>query len=149
MIKKPLVLTNGEIEQLQAGDSLSSVPNSLELVNGDIADAPVCVPVYISASNTFLHAVGENFPNAIGITSEPILMAASGIVQTDGKLSALTSDWDLMTGQIGGLTPGATYYLGLAIGLTPIPPTAGFLVRVGIAVNATDLEIKISRPIKL
>ena len=149
MIKKPLVLTSGEIEQLQAGDSLSPVPNSLVLTNGDTGTIPIGNPVYISSTDTFIHAVGEDSPNAVGLTAEEILATEAGNVQTDGKLVATTAEWDAVTGQTGGLTPGGTYYLGYFGGLSIVPPAGGFLVRLGIAINSTSLEIKISRPIKL
>lgn len=146
MIKKPLVLTNGEIEQLQPGDSLSP---GLILTNEDIIDLPVCAPVFISSANKIKHADGTTNPNVIGLLTQPTIINAQGAVQTNNKITALTTDWDLLTGQTGGLTPGAIYYLGSVGGLTIVIPTTGFLVRLGIAVNSTDFEIKISRPIKL
>jgi len=149
MIKKPLVLTNGEIEQIQSDDSLSSAPNSLILTNGAPGTVSIGSPVYISSTDTFIHSVGENLPNVVGLAAETIEATASGGIQTDGKLSATTGEWDALTQQEGGLTPGAIYYLGYFGGLYPTPPTGGFLVRLGIAINATDLEIKISRPIRL
>lgn len=149
MIKKPLVLTDGEIEQLQVGDSLSPVPNSLALENGDSGTIPIGNPVYISSADTFIHADGENLPDVIGLTAEEILATATGNVQVSGKLVATTAEWDAVTGQTGGLTPGGAYYLGYFGGLSAIPPASGYLTRLGIAINSTDLEIKISRPIKL
>lgn len=147
MIKKPLVLTSGEIEQLQADDSMSPVPNSLALEAG--AELVICTPVYISAADIADVADSDALPNVIGIVAEFILISATGAVQTDGKLTASTGDWDARTGQTGGLTAGSVYYLDSWGTLTTTPPTSGYLTRLGIAVNATDLEIKISRPIKL
>jgi len=149
MIKKPLVLTAGEIEQLQPGDSLQPSPNSLQLVNNDTIDLPICTPVYIIAADAMSHADATDFPSVIGMISEVVLIGNSGTAQTDGKITALTTEWDAITGQIGGLTAGATYYLGSVGGLVPIAPTTGFLARLGIAINSTDFEIKISRPIRL
>lgn len=149
MIKKPLVLTNGEIEQIQSGDLLSPIPNSLQLTNGNSGDLPTCAPVYISASDTIEHATADDFPNVIGLVIEVITLGNSGVVQVDGKMTATTAEWDAVTGQAGGLTSGAVYYLGAIGGLTLTPVTTGFLTRLGIAINPTDLEIKISRPIRL
>lgn len=149
MIKKPLVLADGEIEQLQPGDSLLPAPNSLALVNGGANDLYICTPVYVSASDEVDVADSGSLPNVIGIVAESILMTASGAVQTDGKLTATTAEWDARTGQTGGLTPGATYYLGDWGDVVSTPPTAGYLTRLGIAINSTDFEIKISRPIRL
>lgn len=149
MIKKPLVLTDGEIEQIQSGDSLLPAPNSLTLSNGSSIDLPICGPVCISAADTAEVANAETLPNAIGLVGEPILMGENGAVQTDGKITATTAEWDAVTGQTGGLTPGSVYYLGAIGGLTVTPVITGYLTRLGIAVNSTDLEIKISRPIRL
>lgn len=149
MIKKPLVLTDGEIEQLQSSDSLASAPNSLSLDNGGAADLYVCTPVYITGADTVDVAHAGTLPNVIGIVAELITIGATGVVQTDGKLTAATTEWDARTGQTGGLTPGATYYLGDWGAVIATPPVSGHLTRLGIAINSTDFEIKISRPIRL
>lgn len=149
MIKKPLVLTDGEIEQLQPSDSMSPVPNSLVLENGGAVELVICTPVYISASEAVDVADSGTLPNVIGVATELISVDATGIIQTDGKITATTAEWDARTGQTGGLTPGATYFLGEWGALTAIPPTTGFLTRLGIAITPMDLEIKISRPIRL
>ncbi len=149
MIKKPLVLTDGEIEQLQPSDSLLPAPNSLVLANGGMVDLSICTPVYVSAADEADVADSDSLPNVIGLTAESIAMSATGAVQTDGKLTATKEEWDARTGQIGGLTPGATYYLGARGAVVSRPPITGFLTRLGIAVSLTDFEIKISRPIKL
>lgn len=153
MIKKPLVLANGEIEQLQSGDKLSPIPNVLSLENGESFDVLIGQPVVIESADTINYAIATTLPNVIGLASQAIVSGATGDVQTDGKLSATTAEWDLLTGQTGGLSPGAIYYLSnLDTGkLLIVPPeTQGhYLVRLGIAINSTDFEIKISRPIKL
>ena len=149
MIRKPLVLANGEIEQLQSGDSLSPAPNSLALENGGAVELVICTPVYVSAANAVNVAHSATLPNVIGIVAESIAVSATGAIQTDGKLTATTGEWDARSGQTGGLTPGATYYLGEWGAVIATPPTSGYLTRLGIAISSTDLEIKISRPIRL
>lgn len=149
MIKKPLVLTDGEIEQLQPSDLLLPVPNNLVLVNNSTVDLVICTPVYVSATDAVDIAHSGSLPNVIGIVTELILIGVAGTIQTDGKITATTAEWDARTGQTGGLTPGATYFLGDWGALTATPPATGFLTRLGIATNSTDLGIKISRPIKL
>jgi len=151
MLKKPLVLTDGEIEQLQSGDILLPVPNVLYLQNWAIITVPICSTVYIAGANGMELAEANSYPNAIGLLVSEVLQTEYGYAQTDGKLTATTAQWDVVTGESGGLTPGAVYYLsGSSAGkITTIPPTTGYLVKIGIAVNQTDLEIKISRPIKL
>ncbi len=149
MIKKPLVLTGGEIEQLQSGDVLLPIPSSLSLTNGSVVDLPPGVPAYIESANTFERATADAYPNVIGLTTEGITSSVNGIIQTDGVLTLSTAEWDAVTGDTGGLTPGATYYLATIGGLAIVAVATGYLTRIGIAVNDTDLDIKISRPIKL
>lgn len=152
MIKKPLVLNNGEVEQLQPGDSLAPVPNSLVLGNSGVTPISICTPVYISGEDTADVAHKGMLPDVVGIATEEIgISPDTGIVQTDGKLTATTEAWDNRTGQNGGLTAGAAYYLGDWGAVIIDPPTTQgeYLVRLGIAINSTDFEIKISRPIRL
>jgi len=149
MIKKPLVLAGGEIEQLQSSDSLAPVPNTLSLENGGTVDLSICTPVYITGADAVDVADSGSLPNVIGITTGAIVVSTVGVIQTDGKLTATTAEWDARTGQTGGLTPGAAYYLGNWGAVVSTPPTSGYLVRLGIAINLTDFEIKISRPIRL
>ena len=71
----------------------------------------------------------------------------------DSYLDASTAEWDAVTAQVGGLTPGAVYYLSptTAGNLTAIAPSGSgeYMVRVGRAISATRMEIMIERPIKM
>lgn len=62
---------------------------------------------------------------------------------TQGIVTLLAAEWDAVTGQVGGLTPGAAYFLGLDGALTTTVTTASghFLVYVGRALNATCLDV--------
>lgn len=46
---------------------------------------------------------------ATGIVAE-VIDADHVKIQISGSLTLLQNDWDTLTGQVGGLTPGATYY---------------------------------------
>ena len=69
-------------------------------------------------------------------------------VQTGGPLSLPTALWDLRTGQSGGLTPNAIYYVSAATPgqLTTTPPGGGgdYLAPVGFAISPTTMLIVLS-----
>lgn len=154
-IKKPLVLTNGQIEQLQTGDTLQNA-ESLQLTNGNAGSLVIGSPVYISANDTVdkaqANAVGT--VNVIGLVSDTsISTGVVGGVQTDGVLAATTGQWDAVAGTTGGLTKDVTYFLDdtTAGKITSTPPTiAGkFVIKIGIAISTTELKICIGQRIKL
>jgi hypothetical protein len=71
----------------------------------------------------------------------------------DGFLTATTGQWDAVTGQTGGLTPGALYYLSVAtagkLTLTATETVGEFVERVGKAVSTTRMEVTVMPRIKL
>lgn len=78
---------------------------------------------------------------------------SSGLVQTEGIVSLITTEWDAVTGDVGGLSPGAVYFLSdtddgfLTLNAPDI--TNRYVCRVGMAINSTDLLVNIEPPIKL
>ena len=85
------------------------------------------------------------------VAATNISSAASGAIANGGFLSATTGQWDTVTGQTGGLTFGATYYLSNATAgkLTSTKPTSGFVVKVGVGMSTTKMAINIGPIIKL
>lgn len=155
MIKKPLVLTNGEIEQLQAGDMMASA-ELFSRVNNNVAAIVKGQPVYADGGGTvdLAQANAAATKSVLGLVADTTIAAnASGSIQTDGVLVATTAEWDVVTGGSGGLTPGSFYYLSADTAgelLTTVPTDAGeFVARVGQALSATELEISIMSTIKL
>jgi len=70
--------------------------------------------------------------------------------RTSGCFALTTAQWDAVTGEVGGLTPAATYFLDPVSGmLTRTPTDAGFLVQVGRALSATEFAIEGDGPIPL
>lgn len=145
-VKIPLVLAaDGSIEQLQSGDTLSTAGAGSDLTlvaaTGGLSALDV---VYITnageAAKARANAVGT--ANAIGFAFGAASGGANAQVRTDGVLTGFTS-----------LTPGQPVFLSAAtagaIVQTP-PTTAGeFVVRLGVAINATTVEIEIEPRIKL
>ena len=157
--RKPLVLVDGLIRQLPPGDTVdaaSSEVDVISLTNAGAAAAPIGSPVYVSAANNFALARAN-----AGATARPIALvrdasiaqSAAGFVQTDGVLEATTAQWDAVTGQTGGLTPGSVYFLSAATAgrlTTTAPTTSGeYVVRMGIAISTTGMEITITPEILL
>lgn len=156
--KLPLVITNGQIEQLQAGDTLNASVSEVDVVsktNDNGSAAVKCTPLYQKSDGDvdFARANAQGTVQVLGLAAADINAAASGLVQTDGILVATTGEWDAVTGGSGGLTPGAPYYVDAATAgmLTATAPTTTgqFVVRVGLASSTTEMDISIQPPIKL
>jgi len=157
--KKPLVLCNGQIEQLQAGDTLDASVSEVDVVskvNGNAGALVIGTPVYVKATGEMDkgQANASATIQLLGLVKDvSVASAAPGVVQTDGILVATTVQWDAVAGTTGGLSPGTVYYLDAATPgqLTATPPSSAgqYLVRIGLAVSATELDISIRDPIKL
>jgi hypothetical protein len=157
--KKPLVITNGQIEQLQAGDTLDAPVTEVDVVsktNDNSGAITIGTPVYVKSNGNVdkAQANASGTVQVLGLVRDAsISSSTSGVIQTDGVLSATTAQWDAVTGDSGGLTPGAAYYLSASTAgqlTTNAPTTAGqFVVRIGLALSSTELDISIAPPIKL
>jgi hypothetical protein len=159
-LKKPLVISNGEIEQLQAGDTLDAPQSGGDvyvMINDEASPVVICAPVYVDANNGFKKAKADaaGTSKCIGlVAASPNIGAGStGIVMVDGILSATTGQWDAVTGGAGGLAFGTDYYLskdtaGLLV--TAAPSAAGqYVIYVGRGISTTEMMISIDRRIKL
>ena len=152
-LQKPLVIKNGLIQQMSSADTLDATlaeVDQIGLANGETAAVTVGTPVYVSTANTFKKAQGNALgtADALGIVKDASIAAgATGNVQTDGQITATTAQWDVATGQTGGLTPGATYYLSATSAgqLTSTAPTnAGqFVLKIGKGISTTILDLAI------
>ena len=156
-LKKVLVLgANGEIEQLQAGDTVDIVASSNQLfsaTNQNGGAITIGQPVYIAAADTVDLALADAQATSgvIGLVSDAnIDSTAIGTIVTDGILTS--ADWTSVVGA-ATLTTGAVYFLSdVTVGTlttTPTTTTGSFVTRVGTAISTTTLEVTISRPIKL
>lgn len=157
-IERPLKinLSTGEIERFGANDFINEV-DILTVENNTGNALVIGTPVILS---TTADEVEPAQANALAtarvaglVADESIADGEQGAVITDGRLSATTTQWDAVTGQTGGLTPGAKYYLSAATagGLTTTPPNADgqVIAPVGVAKSATEMSITIERVIVL
>lgn len=154
-LRKAIVLVNGEFEQLQSGDRLSST-DVQSLTNKNANTVTIGQPVYSFGNDQvdLAKADASATKNVIGLVADVSIAAnASGIVQSDGLLTATTEQWDAVTGANGGLTFGAAYYLDDATAglLTVTPPSTGgsYVAKVGTGLSATEMEIEIQSTVKL
>lgn len=73
---------------------------------------------------------------------------AVGFIQTNGIIEAETTDWDAITGQTSGLTPGSYYVLDPDVAGQMLPRSSAsvsageFVSVVGKAVSATEFKIE-------
>jgi hypothetical protein len=88
--------------------------------------------------------------NGVGILTS--LAAGVGTVQTNCLVVLTTAQWDAVTDQVGGLTPGATYYVSPTTRghLTTTRPSATgtFTTQVGVALDPTTLIVEPSMPVR-
>ena len=157
--KKPLVMTGGVVEQLQTGDTIDAPITTTpvnSVTNAGGASLAIGAPVYVSAADSVqaarANAIGTS--KVVGLVYDTtISAAATGLIAVSGTLAATTGQWDAITGQTGGLTPGADYYLDAATAgklSTTAPSAAGqFVVPVGRGISATEMLINPQQPIRL
>lgn len=157
--RKPLVIVNGIIQQLQSGDTLDAPVSEVDVVskqNDNASAITIGQPVYVKSNGNVdlarANALGTS--NVLGLVRDSsIASSAVGLIQTDGVLTATTAEWDAVTGETGGLTAGSVYYLSASTAgrLTTTAPTSSgqLVVRVGVALSNTELEISIDQPILL
>jgi len=86
-----------------------------------------------------------------GVWIESVADNALGNICLGGAVELTTAEWDAVTDDTGGLTPGDTYYLSAADAgqMTRTAPSTGVVTVVGWAASSTVLFVGIERPIKL
>ena len=154
-VKKPLVITGGQIEQLQTGDTIEH-PIVYQRQNANAGTINIGQAVYVSGAGQvdLAQANAAGTSDVLGLVADvTIATTANGGIQTTGKLVATTGQWDAVTGQVGGLTSGVKYYLDETTpgALTTTPPsgTGEFVAPVGKALSTTEMEVAILVTVKL
>jgi hypothetical protein len=139
--------------RVTAGASAPSSNTSSTLTNDEATTVNIVNCVYSDASGGFKKAVAnaDATSKAIGFTSAGIASSASGAVCTSGEISATTAEWDAVTGQTGGLTFGAMYFLDntTAGKINSTAPSSGYVVPVGQAMSTTKLKVSVLARIQL
>jgi hypothetical protein len=113
-------------------------------------------PVY-SKSNGHVDAAKADDSNTLIVVGlvkgAPLIPNSPGSIQTGGSLTLSTSQWDVVTGQSGGLSPGSRYFLSDTDAgklTTDTPSSVGsYITPVGRAVTATTLLINLESPVRV
>lgn len=156
----PLVISGGQIEQLQSGDTLSvpifSGGDVIALTNDNGSPIVIGSPVYMSAADhvNLAEANAAATASVIGLVqATSINSGAAGNVQLNGVLTATTGQWDTAFGTSGGLTFNTRYYLSPTVpgkGTVTAPSTVGqYVLELGIALSTTELFLTLQPSILL
>ena len=144
---KPLVLVNGQIQQIQAGDTLNAAvaeQEILTLTNSDAAASVLGELFYIFGAGAVKKAKSDAAGTARGavIAKATIASAATGSFQSSGIIAGLS-----------GLTVGSVYYASAATAgaiTATAPSTVGqYVQEIGQALSTTDLLFNPKAPILL
>lgn len=153
--RKPVVLVNGQLQQLQAADYIQNT-EQIQLTNNNAGSIVIGMPVYSAANDAVDKAKSDavGTVNVIGLVGDATIAAsATGSIQTDGILAATTAQWDAVAGTSGGLTKDIIYYVSAVTAgnlTSTAPSTVGQYVKeVGIAISTTELKIAIKQRILL
>lgn len=152
MIRKPIVLVNGELQQIQSGDFVQSY-DAIQQTNNEVGSLLVGTPVYNDTDDTVKKAKADSAvtKDVIGLVfNGTIAPSGLGGVLLSGPLKATTGQWDAAFGTSGGLTKGARYFLSDATagaGVSSAPSADGsYVVELGLAISTT--ELRLSSPFK-
>jgi hypothetical protein len=157
-LRKPLVISSGQVQQLQAGDTLDAPQSGGDITvitNDESSPVVIGTPVYIDANDGFKKAKADASAtkDVFGLANGTITNGLTGPVMSGGILTATTAQWDAVAGTTGGLTKGTRYFLSAttAGNLTATAPsTVGqYVVEVGIAISTTELLVRIQKDILL
>ena len=150
-LRKPLVIVNGQVQQIQAGDTLDAIVNEVDITqatNNEATTIVIGTPVYVDGAGTVMEARADTLVSSriLGLVQDATIAAAAvGNIQTDGVFVATTTQWDAVAGTTGGLTPGVHYFLDSAtaglITATAPTTTGDVVVNLGLALSATELDI--------
>lgn len=140
--------------RVTAGTTASSAVTTDNFTNGEVAGIAIGRAVYVSSADTVKLAKADAAGTTVVVglvAATSIGAAASGSIAFSGVLAATTVQWDAVTGQTGGLTFGATYYLdNVTFGkITTSAPASGYVVAVGVAMSTTKMALQVQRPIQL
>jgi hypothetical protein len=137
---------DGDTEWLRSSFFTSSI-------NGDSATIqPGMAVVLVGASGRRGNASSQALSGVTGIAMSQALVTLPLLVVTGSEIVLPTEVWDAVTGQVGGLTAGLVYWLGLTAGaLTTTPPSlpGQSVCSVGRAISSTTFVVSPQPPILL
>lgn len=157
-LRRPLVINAGQIQQLQAADTLDAPQSGGDVLIMTNDEAGALIQgnvVYNDAVDGVKKAKADaaGTSKVIGLSVDAPAGAAQGRVMVEGILALTTGQWDAAFGTTGGLTFGTKYYLSAAtagLGTVTAPTAVGqYVCELGIAISTTELMIAIKQNILL
>lgn len=131
----------------------ATVANTVSLTNGEAGSVNPGAPAYISGANTFKKGIANAAAQSLiaGLNTTTVASGAVGSIKTADLLTLTTVQWDAVTGQTGGLTVGAVYFVNNTTAgmLTSTLPSSGYIAAVGEAISSTTMLIRINPRIQL
>lgn len=126
--------------------------NDTTLVSNAGSTFPIGTPVVASLSlpETVIpgRANSATTAHVIGLASSSGVTGNKTFVQYLGAMTLTTAEWDVVTGQTGGLTLDKPYYLSSAAAgkLTTTAPAGGgtFKTPVGVALSHTTMMVEMT-----
>jgi hypothetical protein len=136
------------------GSGSSAASMLIPLLNEEAFTITIGQAVYNSSASAVKLAIANDIilTEAIGLVADTTIQASTiGDIQSKGALTATIAQWDVVTGQSGGLTTGLLYYLDDVVPgkLISTPPTINWQLCVGQALSPTQMLIDIRESIKL
>ena len=152
--RKPLIINDsGDFQNLPDGDYLkeANLPTTL---NGNASSVVKGTPLYHTSTSDSVDKCFANGSGAMPCCGLAVTTATTGtsiIYQDSGPLTLTTAEWDAVTGQTGGLTIGAWYYVDnvTAGKLESTAPTTGASQKIGQATKTDTLHIMLKPVIYL
>ena len=154
-VKKPLVISNGRIEQLQAGDRID-MGNTVSKNSINAGTVVVGQPMYVvGADANVAHGGAITKIKVAGLVMEDAAPQTQVSIMAVGIMTATAAQWEAVTGNPAGLVTGKSYYL---VADAPFPgklqemapsEDGQFVVHVGIALSSTQMKIQIEQPVLL
>ena len=129
--------------------------NNQPAINGDTVPILPGMPVIVVGDDIVKRAsaASQALAGVDGIAfGDPADPTMSLLFRSGGRINLMPAQWDLITGESGGLFPGAIYWLGLSPGtLTSSPPfdVGQSVCIVGKAFTPGSLIVELGVPLLL
>src|SRR5256886_12123670 len=112
--RKPVVINAGQLQQLQAGDTLAAPlagAQEVSLTNDDVGSHVPGQVVYLDTNDGVkkAQANASGTAYAFALATIAVTNGVVGVYATNGILSLTTGQWGTAVGTFGGLTRNTVY----------------------------------------
>lgn len=137
--------------RVTAGMALA--PSGSKLTNEEATTIVAGSIVYASSADKVKRAVANAGTTSVvvGMVRNDVASNAIGEIATADEVVLTTAQWDAITGQSGGLTFGANYFLSNSVagGITTTCPSTGYAIVIGHALSTTKMIIRVGARVQL